>query len=59
VLCSECGVLFCVLRVICMLCLTVVPPPQSKTAFAVKTNNNNIIIDKLHLVTRNHSFIES
>jgi hypothetical protein len=34
--------LFCVMCVICVLCLTVVPLPLGK--FAVKINNNNIII---------------
>jgi hypothetical protein len=35
----ERGVLF-VMRVICVLCLIVVPPPPGKTPFALKINNN-------------------
>jgi hypothetical protein len=34
-------VLFCVMRVICVLCLIVVPLPPRKYSFAVKINNNN------------------
>jgi hypothetical protein len=34
-------VLFCVMRVICVLCLIVVPLPPGKNPFAVKINNNN------------------
>jgi hypothetical protein len=37
-------VLFCVMCVICVLCLIVVPLPPGKNPFAVKINNNNIII---------------
>jgi hypothetical protein len=37
----ERGVLFCVMHVICMLCLIVVPLPPGKNPFAVKINNNN------------------
>jgi hypothetical protein len=34
-------VLFCVMRVICLLCLIVLPLPLGKNPFAVKINNNN------------------
>jgi hypothetical protein len=40
VLC-ECGVLFCVMCVIWVLCLIVVPFPPGKNPFAFKINNNN------------------
>jgi hypothetical protein len=37
----ECGVLFCVMCVISVLCLIVIPLPPNKTPFSVKINNNN------------------
>jgi hypothetical protein len=43
VLCSFDCVLFCVMCVVCVLCLMVVPLPLGKNPFAVKVNNNNIM----------------
>jgi hypothetical protein len=40
----ERDVLFCVICVICVLYLIVVPLPPGKIPFAVKINNNNIIL---------------
>jgi hypothetical protein len=44
VLCAvlyERGVLFCVMSVVCVLCLSIVSLPPGKDPFAVKINNNN------------------
>jgi hypothetical protein len=37
----KCGVLFCVMCVLRVLCPIVVPLPPGKNQFAVKINNNN------------------
>jgi hypothetical protein len=37
-------VLFCVMRVICVLCLIVVPLPPGENPFAVKINNNHFVL---------------